>query len=769
VFTFKNAKEKVVKGIIINIFLFTSPLVFGQHEIVVDTLEVMQITNSNSNTTKEVVGTIKKNSLLGSGNKLIQNKDSLNRVEKIKSSGSLFLKKQIQVIKPTGNISVGYEYGVLPFVSGDNYPAGGISSNGNISFLLLNIPLELTYHYTSIKNVIGLNNYFRISYDTDRYKEQLNQQMNIKNQLGKADLSKLQLQQQKSLQKIEYLNYLQKHPNYKTLADTTKANLNYNIPDSSGIPSYSNPLDTLGLNYDSSIPYNTTINRNDSISNELLKSRAQYDSISNLIVKTKQQIEQIKNIQNNSEQLQNPYLSGVQNFLSGIKKFEIGLCHPSYSMFLVNNVPLQGINIEYSRNNNFIGFTYGTTINNLMFNTNTVQGAMETARNLYNYFDFGNLSAGRKIVCLKGGVGTKEGSHMYIGFLAGKGRTDYLHPLPDGGTSTVFSKESNFVMELDAKYKVSEKMSVDFLVGKSSVQTGDLNSEGVSKAVSEIFSDYRSNAFMVRLNAAIKKTSTKVTISTRWIDPYFRSFGIGFLRSDNLRYEIKAEQPITKRIKYSIAYRREEDNLLNLYNYKNTLQSINNSLNIKLSRQVNIRLVYVPLFRELRSENITIKDRNAISTVILSYTPKAKKVNSQFNALYSRYIITGDSVNINFENFTYTHNFLMKSGFKTGLNISWFKNNLSDTLGNDTYLSVLDVGYSSKKGNSITIGGKMAYKQKTELQYGFLLRGKVKIYKGLFGEIEAEKILIGDYYNSFVLWKIQSFPYYCSARLIFNF
>ncbi|MBL7884403.1 MAG: hypothetical protein JNL69_10075, partial [Bacteroidia bacterium] len=150
-------------------------------------------------------------------------------------------------------------------------------------------------------------------------------------------------------------------------------------------------------------------------------------------------------------------------------------------------------------------------------------------------------------------------------------------------------------------------------------------------------------------------------------------------------------------------------------------------------------------------------------------TPKPKKISSQFNALYSRYIISGDSININFENFTYTHNFLMKSGFKTGLNISWFKNNLSDTLGNDTYLSVLDVGYSTKKGSSVTIGGKMAYKQKTEPQYGFLFRGKIKIYKGLFGEIEAEKILIGDYYNSFVLWKIKSFPYYCSTRLTLNF
>jgi hypothetical protein len=331
------------------------------------------------------------------------------------------------------------------------------------------------------------------------------------------------------------------------------------------------------------------------------------------------------------------------------------------------------------------------------------------------------------------------------------------------------SIESNLVLELDAKYKFSEQLNIDFVIGKSSIQEDDISSEQIKKSVNEIFSDYRSYAMLTRINTGIKMTKTKLSFSTRWVDPFFKSFGIGFIRSDNLRFEVKAEQPITNKIKYTLSYRREQDNLLRLYNYKNTLQTINNTLNLKLNKQFNVRLIYAPLIRELKSEGITVHDRNHISTAILTFTPKFKKMNVQFNALYSRYLITGDTTNINFENVTYTHQFEFKTGFKTGMNVSWFKNNLKDTISNDTYLAVVDVGYVSKNEHSLTLGYKMAYKSGLELQYGFLLKARIRLVKNFYWDAEMEKILIGDYYNGFDIGKIKKFPYYCNTRLVLNF
>lgn len=717
--------------------------------------------------------TTKKDTLLSDGKEKLQN---------IKPQSISFIKRQLKAIQPHGSIAVGYEYGVLPFVAGGNYPSGGFKTEGNVSFLLINIPLELTYYYTNIKNTIGLNNYFRISYDANRYKDQLAQKMSAKELTSKNQLDKLQLQQQQTAQRLEYLKFLEQHPNYK-LPKTDSLSTNINQPqipsDSVAIPSLStNQLSNVDTSMissyvsqyrDSLQNENDYLRKKDSIAQEVNKYQAKYDSINQLINETKQQLNQIKNIQNGTSSYTNPYLSKAQQFLSNIKKFEIGLCHPSYSTFLANNIPIQGINIEYVKNNNFLAVTYGTTINNLMYNTNTIQGTVQYTRNLYNYFDFGNLSAGRKIFSVKGGLGNKDDSHLHIGFLLGKGRTNYLLLSPYETTLSGSSIESNLVLELDAKYKFSEQLNIDFVIGKSSIQEDDISSEQIKKSVNEIFSDYRSYAMLTRINTGIKKTKTKLSFSTRWVDPFFKSFGIGFIRSDNLRFEVKAEQPITNKIKYTLSYRREQDNLLRLYNYKNTLQTINNTLNLKLNKQFNVRLIYAPLIRELKSEGITVHDRNHISTAILTFTPKFKKMNVQFNALYSRYLITGDTTNINFENVTYTHQFEFKTGFKTGMNVSWFKNNLKDTISNDTYLAVVDVGYVSKNEHSLTLGYKMAYKPGMELQYGFLLKARIRLVKNFYWDAEMEKILIGDYYNGFDIGKIKKFPYYCNTRLVLNF
>ncbi|HEY0029601.1 MAG TPA: hypothetical protein VGC65_02490, partial [Bacteroidia bacterium] len=396
-----------------------------------------------------------------SGEKIAGLKGGLSdRKSKVKNFNSMALvKKELKKIKPTGSISAGYEYGIIPYVVGGNYPSGGFRSTGNISFLLLDLPLELNYYYTNIRNVVGLNNYFRLSYDADRYKDQLRQKLNDKEKLSAAQLTKLQLQQQGLLQKMDYMSYLKLHPDYKTPKSDSLKGLKTPLLPIATKDSLSLPNDSIALsadkfndslkNYNSYIPVDSSkrsadaIKKKDSLTTEINEYKVRYDSIQNEIAKIKKASEQIKTLKENPSSIANPYMTKVQSFLSGIKKLEIGLCHPSYSTFLVSNVPLQGLNMEYSKNDNFIAFTYGTTLNNLQYNTNTLQGAVQGAHNLYNYFDFSNLSGGRKILCVKGGIGQKDDSHLYAGFLVGKGRTDYLYPET---AYSSFARESNVVI-----------------------------------------------------------------------------------------------------------------------------------------------------------------------------------------------------------------------------------------------------------------------------------------------------------------------------------
>lgn len=664
-----------------------------------------------------------------------------------------------------GSVSLGYEYGILPYVSPFKYPTGGFKSEGRLSLSVLNLPIEVTYRYTTVKGGVGINNYFRVSYDVSRYKNELDQKMVVREQLRKIKLDQLQMSKQEMAMKMEYANLL--------------ANLKlpeFNLPDIT--PEALHKLDLPGNPVDSTevISYlnskNEYLHKKDSVLKVIseykaryLEYKARYDSLTNSMELVSSGLEKLKNINAKDKIKTDSYTSKVETFFSGIRKFEIGLCNPSYSLFLVSNAPLKGINFEYEKAEHFFAVTYGTTVNNLFYNPNTLQGKLLEVRNFYNFFDFNNLSLGRKVLAIKGGLGQKEGSHFFVGVLLGKGKMDYLTVTdPKYG-----KKESNVVLELDGKYKFSEQLSAEMIVGKSSLQSEDLSIEQLKSSFREIFSPFRSNALQARVNYDIQKTKTKLQVTGRLIDPYFKSFGVTFLRSDNIRYEVKADQQLTRNIKYGFAYRREEDNLLHLINFKNTFTTIQNSLSIRLKKGISIKLNYAPLLRMMKNGDMVVTDRNAISTAIVSYVPKMKTIQVSYNLLYSKYRVSSDSGNIHFDNVTYTHQFQFENGFKTGMNVSWFENTLKDTLNNNTYLGVVDLGYTTKSQNSFTIGGKIAYRHGIATEAGFLAKATLKLYKTLFWETEAEKILAGDYYSSLVDAKVRRFPYYLSSKLIINF
>jgi hypothetical protein len=664
-----------------------------------------------------------------------------------------------------GSLSVGYEYGILPYAAPDNYPCGSFKSEGRLSFLILNLPLELSYRYTTIKSVIGINNYFRVSYDASRYKEELEKKTAVRERLKKINLDTLESVKQKIAMKMEYARMVGniELPAF-SLPDTS---LNTKLP--------FKLADSLHLDSTRALSYlkkkDEYLRKKDSIlrmKNEYMamydQYKTKYDSLTE-VIHTLKNTGDLKDFNVQDKIKTNSGLSKTESILKNIKKFEIGLCNPSYSLFLVSNAPLKGINFEYQSKTHFFAVTYGTTVNTLFFNPNTLQGKIQGARNFYNYFDFNSLSNGRKILVLKGGQGQKEGTHFFVGLLIGKGKMDYL-TLTDPKYG---KKESNVVAEIDGKYKFNESLNAEIILGKSSLQSEDLSINQLKKSFAELWSPYRSNALQAKINYDISQTKTKIQLTGRLIDPYFKSFGVSFLRSDNIRYEAKVDQVITKNIKYSIAYRREEDNLLGLINYKNTFTTIQNSLSIRFKKGLSLRLNYAPLIRTLRNGDELKKDNNSISTAVLAYVPKMKHVQANYSILYSKYRVTSDSGNIHFDNLTYSHQFQFENGFKTGANVSWFENTLKDTVNNNTYLGVVDIGYITKEQNSFTIGGKTAYKPGIPMEFGFLAKVTLKVYKTIFWEAEAEKIIIGDYYSSWINAKIKRFPYYLSSKVIINF
>lgn len=695
------------------------------------------------------------------------------------------LKKTVSKFIPKGTVSLGYDYGFLPYTVNMRSPASAIRTEGLIETDVLGIPLDVTFFYSTQKNLVGLNNYYRISYNADRYKNKLDNKLNTDLETYQKKLQGLHSNKQLMMQKMAYADYLASINPNKWPIDNSKPELQDLDQD---LPSLQEKaiIDTSEVRRSAadSLKQNKYISKEDSIVRQARLYKSKKDSVlrayDNYKNKYDQLTDSIKYVQSKIDELDamingkelppshGSYLNKVQQFYRGIKRLDVGLCYPAYSTFLTNNTAVRGINFEYQKSDLFFAFTYGTTVSTLLYSNRSVDGFLRGVRNSYNYFDITNLSAGRKILSAKFGVGTKEKDHFFAGFLIGKGFNDYSRA---DNPSDIASRlvESNLVIEADAQKKLGANTVLNLIIGKSSLQDGDLNMTLLKQAANELFSGFRSYAALVKLKTAIRTTKSSLSFSVRWVDPFFSSFGLGFLRSDNMRYEIKLEQPIIKSLRYTVAARYEEDNLLKLLNYKNTFYSINNSLTYRVKKGLMVRLGYTPLVRNLNGDNYHFKTRNSIITGIVTFTPKSKLVKTQFNFLYNYYLVNTDSTPVHFQNFTYFHQISFKSGFKTGLNLSWFKNNLKDTTGNNLFMAVLDAGYQFKSGSSLSVAGKCAYKINGAAYPGFIFKAAIKLSSHLYWENQAEKFIVGDLFNGYDLENLKRFPYCFTTKLILNF
>jgi len=708
-------------------------------------------------------------------------KDSLSfKSSEVIKKGTL--RTNFRRIVETAQISIGYDYGFLPYTLNQSVPGNAFVTEGQIGINILNLPVDVSYFYTTQKNLIGLNNYFRISFNADRYKNNLNSKLNSNVLNYKNQLSNLSGRNQSLLQKMAYADYLSSvSPENWPVDSLDKLNSNIKV-DTAGADTLNpkqnyNPKSIKGdtlINVNSTAPDKALIykNKSDSIRKLYSTYENEYRQTNDSIKQIQSKINEIESHINGSNPAESylsklPFYNKTQNIISGIKRFEIGLCYPNHSTFLANNIPVRGVNLEYSKGHSYFAFTYGTTVSSVLFGKNNLEGFLQNVRNTYNYFDFNNVSAGRKIVAAKLGYGTKESSHAFIGILVGKGKASYL---PINGTEYDFTtKESNVVIEADLRYKFKRGAIFDFVVGKSSIQGEDLSYNVIKTSFNEIFSNYRSNAVLARLQTNIKATKSSLTLSFRFIDPFFKSYGLGFLRSDNIRYEIKLDQFISKRIKYIGAFRYEEDNLLNILNYKNKFYSLANTLSLKINRRFMLRGTYTPIYRSIYGAGVNYSIKNHITTGVATFNPRMRKANSQLNLIYNYYLIETDSTDINFQNFALTYQINYKSGFKTGTNFSWFRNAATDSLNNNVLLAVVDVGYQFVKGSSILIGAKAAIKTQNEIHPGFIAKVNIKLFKGFFWETHFEKFVIGDLFNGYDLENLKKFPYYCSTRLVLNF
>lgn len=717
------------------------------------------------------------------------------------------LKKELAVKRSDlavhGTLSGQFDYGSIPYyINSSQAPASLFRSQGEVSIRVKSLPLALNYFYINPQNATGLKSYFNFHFDSQAYQDQLKKQYAGKASEYAGKLQDAERLKQQYSQKLAYYEMSAVKPVGKpAVPGLDKAGLDTAALGKyrSGMPSISADTSALGK-YKAMIPgmsdtsgyraYADTSGLEGKVlaagkskasrKADSLKAKEDHDSLYSRIKACKEKIEfyeqkiveyrQAISTLNSGDPsalaAKNSYMGRVQGFLSKVKRFEVGLCYPNYSTFLINNLTLNGINGEYATDRYFVDLSYGKTVTNFLVPAQTNNSIINRFQSYGNFFDFANNRDARKIAAGKAGIGSRNKSYLAFGALYGMGKDGYL----SSSTANAIN-ETNMVYEVDGNlqlkgYNLSGSYAKSFI--RQQGVTIDNSESGPNRDAN------RSNAVQLKFTGTLPVLKTRFVLGYRMIDPFFKSYGAGFLRSDNIRYEARLEQAVSPKLKLTASYRRDENDILKHYIYQTTLQTLTLGARARLlKKRLDLVLNYTPIVQAVTnvSDHGHIVNRSDMKSVVLSYTPKLRGFTCTVTALYNQYSLY-DSLQLrNLETMSLSAMASFKSGLRLNVGSTYFNTNVKDTMATpNTLISSLEANYTFKHNITAGVGVKHSYNTRFySHQVGGSATVSVPLQKWISLELHAERLIIGDFYTSLNIANINRFPYYGYAKLNLKF
>ncbi len=676
-------------------------------------------------------------------------------------------KKQKKEILYNANLSAGYHYGFIQgYTFDESFPDQLFLTQGNAGLKLFNLPFQVEYRYATMKVPYGLNNYFRVKFDLEKYKQDLEKKKEKITKIRKINTDSLLLKKQDLAKKLSYRQF-----KLSELIVLNKDSLKGIIPDSTILDKY------LNLELSDSLKIPDTVNydwRKNKLTDSVLDLAKQYNEYRNKLDKIDLALDSLNKINASFDKIDSLKLNprGILNDkLSKYKKpnfipnnFELGTCFPNNSYLMYGTLPVNGVFTDFEYKGVYTSILYGEVINNFLFASTFFERQLLSTKNVTNYFDFSNTNHGRKVMAIKIGKGKFNENHIHLGFLYGLGLKNY------GDTTIVTDvnlqpKESNAVIEITSRYTI-KKHQLEFALAKSMLE------EHRSGNLFSSLTDFGSFtlAGLASYTTTFFKEKTKLKILVKHLQPYYRSFGMGFTNGDFLRLNVRLDQKITKKISVGAFVKNDIDNLYNLVSFTNNILNYGFTSGIRIGRSLNIRATYNPIIQRIADTENGIDRRfnNYLYYGSISYNKRINKVNFQSVMSYNYFEINDITGTQNaFQNLVWS-NSLMAKKLTVTLTSNYFSTNIIDSLDKNNFMNSLNINFPLKKV-TVKVGIKHFSNLAGTSDYGALLGCSIPINKLFSINLEAQKFVIGDYFlsNSFSL--PSKVPYYFSGAISLRF
>jgi hypothetical protein len=696
----------------------------------------------------------------------------------------------------SGQIYLGYDAGQLANYSlPENLrPMHVFHTEGSLKTDIAKLPVQIAYRFATVKNPIGINNYFRVSFDTERFKKQP--------KLNEAKVQNMMDEQFKTIEaqkgelngKLGYTELLKEELKLKIERELCAQQERLKaiaISKSEVLLGQIDSLATDSLVNVSAASLDSIQQGIDGRKSFIASSKQKTDSLQLAYETKKEQIEQLKqqadivqfyvdkliNFRGQLDSLEGNLLSQKETWITlskGVtaknlqsiglfKKLDFGLTYPKTSALTKNSIPVKGIDIEIQKGKLYAALTAGVTMNNLMVTNNSLQNSLQNTTNLFNQFDFQQISQQRLLVFAKTGYGEKDETHAFIG-------VRFMNKGIETGKSSD-TTENTFPaagIELDARWvpNFSKGSAFDFVYGKTSKTLKVQDSLRDSPFVS-LFSSDRTHTGLLRATQQFTKIHSSIIASIRFLDADADMASMGVLQPNNLRYEIQTRHKLTGSTQLGFIYRSDQDNVTQISDTTRKVALFGMNINSVLFKNINSSATLNYLNQEFRVPSSIPQALNYMASLSVSGNYEILKVKQVSSLQTDFYKITTSQGETQLKHISFDQSTRSKVG-KNTFTLAYFNASLPDTSGQNTTWLVQETFAFKLKKLDCSLGIKLANSSKYGVQFGGHLGLQYAWTSQLNLKLQVEKLILGDFYNTYDPTRFERFPFYIQTSLTYQ-
>lgn len=672
-----------------------------------------------------------------------------------------------------GYVDLNYSYGLNTVFIDTSRSIGSIFNvSGDFSTSILNLPLSVSFNYSTLKVPLGANNYFRLSLDKDRLIEQQKEKLTgslsgIDDQ--QAALSKKQAELSGLMGYVEvYLDKLKRMAEKEVMKrkdslsgrlqdslsvryDSLK-NLRPDIPDSLKKPNYKHP--DLSNPVDYQLYYDSVMKVYQRISS--LKNK--YDSLSHILASARELITSQKS------KLDAPAL-GKGSFLESIRTLDIGLTYPKTTGLSGQNVPIKGLHAEIQHGNVYLSVASGLTLNNLMLSTNEIQNQLNYSQNVFNNFDFQQILNNGWLTAIKTGYGTPEGTHAFVGinYLT---NTRFLDPSSAQNAAPMYDPAAS--LELDFRYvpRFYQGGVFDLVYGKTSANKllDTASSQGVFES---LFSGYPSNLLLAKYTQAVSAIKSDFSLAYRRMDVYANTTTFGMMQPNNQRIEFSSNHQVAKFMKLGLLYKLDETlrSLAGMNHLRLHVTGGNLSGSYTSYFTYSFFLNHVHHVMRLPNVNEVQTGNNYLLGLGLTSNYEAGQLKANTVLSYNDYLISDSSGLNKYTQFGLIQTFGEKK-YTVSASYDYFFRRASGVAEGTSVFGVS--GKYAMEKVKLSAGIKLASDFSGSTSLGGHLEALWQAYRFLDVSVRAERFVLGDFYRTYYRSQYEQFPYLITLQTRFK-